>query len=316
MLRFIQTDLSKCSMKEALFPLAFSGLNMGLAIASKWIGIYAGAGLALLYFAHCIQQIRANKINEDPEKEDVFRRVWILSGWCVLFFVMIPLAIYLLSYLPYMAYNTRIRSLKDYLDAVWRAQESMFSYHSTPGLGMDHPFYSPWWQWPIIGKPMFYATEQYITSDASLHHSIFCFGNPAVWWGALGAVLFVLYKWIHEKHYLLEGTVQRWHLNSLNRDIRYDFVFIGLLAQYLPWVLVPRGTYIYHYFASVPFLILIIILCLPYGSRKKDYAGYIIGGIWLLAAAVFFIILFPYASGMASPTGWLDIGKGLLRIWY
>ena len=27
-----------------------------------------------------------------------------------------------------------------------------------------------------------------------------------------------------------------------------------LLAQLLPWVLVPRGTYIYHYFASVPFL--------------------------------------------------------------
>ena len=36
------------------------------------------------------------------------------------------------------------------------------------------------------------------------------------------------------------------------------FIFIGLLAQYLPWVLVPRGTYIYHYFASLPFLMLSI----------------------------------------------------------
>ena len=314
MLRFLQTDLSACTMKEALIPLAFSGLNMGLSIASKWIGIYAGAGLAVLYFWHLFRQVRVAGGRE--RNPGVFIRSCAVSLWCVLFFIIVPIAVYLLSYIPYMAYNTRIHNIKDYADAVWRAQESMFSYHSTPGLGMDHPFYSPWWQWPIIGKPMFYATEQYIPKDAALHHSIFSFGNPAVWWGALAALAVLLYRWIREKHYLIEGLDVRWHWDAFSWDSASSFLLIGLLAQYLPWVLVPRGTYIYHYFASIPFLILISSLSLHSGTDNTKRIRMIIGGIWLAVSAVLFVLLLPYMSGMAAPAEWLDIGKHILRIWY
>ena len=39
---------------------------------------------------------------------------------------------------------------------------------------------------------------------------------------------------------------------------------IAFAAQYLPWMLVPRGTYIYHYFPSVPFIILCTGLIFEY----------------------------------------------------
>ena len=289
---------------------------MGLSIASKWIGIYAGFGLAVLYFWHCIRYITMNRDEINPNVQDPFRRVFILSLWCVLFFIFIPVGIYLLSYIPYMAYNTRIENFFDYLKAVWHAQESMLSYHSTPRLGMDHPFYSPWWEWPIIGKPMFYATEQYISPNAPLHHSIFSFGNPVVWWGALASLPFALFRWLHGKHYLISGSEQRWHLNNNSWNIHWEFVFIGLLAQYLPWVLVPRGTYIYHYFASIPFLILIISLCLTSDKPEHEKILRIVRWVVLAAALVLFILLLPYSSGMASPTGWLNIGKKILRIWF
>ena len=319
MLRFMQTDLSRSSMKTILLPLFFSGLNMGLAVASKWIGIYAGIGLALLYFWHCIRQIRISqkKDHENAEQPDMFRRVFRISLWCILFFVAVPLAVYLVSYIPYMAYNTRIKSISDYLAAVWRAQESMLNYHSTPGLGMDHPFYSPWWQWPIIGKPMYYATEQYILPGAALHHSIFCFGNPVIWWGGLAAILVAIYRYLAGKHYIIDGDDHRWHIDGKDFDIRYGFLFIGLLAQYLPWVLVPRGTYIYHYFASVPFLILITTICLDPGNdhrHRKVYA--VIAWIYIVLALLLFIMLLPYVTGIAAPGWWLDIGKNILRIWY
>ena len=317
MLRFIQTDLSKCGRKTALIPLACSGLFMGLSIASKWIGIYAGIGLAVLFFWHCIRQIRMHPALEGQESPDVFRRVFILCLWCILFFIAVPLAVYLVSYIPYMAYNTRIGNFRDYLEAVWRAQEGMLSYHSTPGLGMDHPFYSPWWEWPVIGKPMYYAAEQYIPKDPSvLHHSIFSFGNPVVWWGALAAIPAALFMWLRGKHYSIEGRDESWHLNSRSWDNRYEFVFIGLLAQYLPWVLVPRGTYIYHYFASVPFLILMISMCLTGEKPEHEKTMKIIGGCVLAAAGVLFVLLLPYASGMAAPEGWLEIGRKILHIWY
>jgi len=318
MLRFMQTNLGTCRMREAVVPLALSGVSMGLAIASKWIGIYAGMGLAVLFFWHCFRSVRI-AAKTGTQGVDVFRRVLLLCAWCLLFFIVIPAAVYLLSYIPYFAYNTRIKGFSDYLDAVWRAQVSMFDYHSTPGLGMDHPFYSPWWEWPIIGKPMFYATKQYIARDAALQHSIFSFGNPAVWWAALGALVFCLIRWAGEKHYRIDGTEQRWHLMSRTFDVRYEFIFIGLLAQYLPWVLVPRGTYIYHYFASVPFLILAMTACLipkEGCSPRLRKAAIAAGCVWVAAAAVFFVILLPYATGMAAPTGWLDLGKGILKIWY
>ncbi|MBR6966037.1 MAG: phospholipid carrier-dependent glycosyltransferase [Clostridia bacterium] len=316
MLRFLQTDLRKSTIREALVPLAFSGLFMGLAIASKWIGIYAGAGLAVLYFWHCIRQLRMAHTDNPDGLREVLLKIIKLCLWCILFFIAVPAAVYLLSYLPYMAYNTRIRSFWDYVNAVWRSQVGMFEYHSKPGLGMDHPFYSPWWEWPIIGKPMYYASKEYLPADAPLQYSLFSFGNPVVWWGALGAVGVILYQWIREKHYQIEGTEERWHLRSLSWDPRYEFVLIGLLAQYLPWVLVPRGTYIYHYFASIPFLILMTALSLPEGSVKKNRIGWGIGIVFLAASAVFFILLLPYATGMAAPVEWLNIGRKILRIWY
>ena len=316
MLRFIQTDLTRSCLKSVLIPLCFSGLFMGLSIASKWIGIYAGIGLGILYFWHCIRQVLIDRKRNDPNSPDSLRRIFLLCIWCILFFIAVPLAVYLLSYIPYMAYNTRIANIGDYLNAVWRAQESMLSYHSTPGLGMDHPFYSPWWEWPIIGKPMYYAAKQYLPAGAKLQHSIFSFGNPVVWWGALAAVAAGAAFWLREKHYQVENSLQRWHLRSLSFEPGYGFLFISLLAQYLPWVLVPRGTYIYHYFASIPFLILITALCLNFGGKAAEKKMKLIGAIYLFAAFVLFVLLLPYASGMASPVWWLEIGNKLLKIWY
>ena len=95
-----------------------------------------------------------------------------------------------------------------------------------------------------------------------------------------------------------------------------SFILIGLLAQYLPWVLVPRGTYIYHYFASLPFLMLSMIYVFHLCQHRNRKIMMICGTILLVLAFVFFILLFPYASGINVPSAWLDIGKRFLRIWY
>ena len=84
------------------------------------------------------------------------------------------------------------------------------------------------------------------------------------------------------------------------------FVLIGLLAQLLPWILVPRGTYIYHYFASVPFLILGTVLLLERMLRQWPVGGWWILGGYLLLCLVMFILLFPYASGIMTADGWMD----------
>ena len=337
MLRFIQTDFVKEKLHVSLVSLGLSGLFMGLSIASKWIGIYAGAGLAILFFWHCIrtvtvykkagkrrkpQTVEGNDSRPDEQfpaelVSSAFRRMVVLCLWCLLFFILIPVTIYLVSYIPYFAYNAkRIHTIGNYLDEVWRAQIGMISYHSQPGLGMDHPYYSPWSEWPVIGKPMWYASDQYMPDEGSVFYSIFCFGNPVIWFGGMAAILVCLLRMIYGKRTYNEET----RLLLLQKYDYYGhrefFILIGLMAQYLPWILVPRGTYIYHYFASIPFLMTATGLCFDTGTLKTRRYLREAAVFYVIAAAIFFIILFPYASGIAASPAWLDIGRNILKIWY
>ena len=314
MLRFFQTDLLKTSFIKILAPLCFSGIFMGLSIASKWIGVYAGIGLAAVFFWNCLRQINLHDSPVDQQRDRIIKRVFLVSICCIGFFILIPLAIYLLSYIPYMAYNTRIKSIGDYLSAVWAAQQNMLSYHSKPGLGMDHPFYSPWWEWPVIGKPMYYASASYMSGN--LRYSIFAIGNPVIWWSAIGTMLYLALRFICAKRYQIEGQDQRWHLLNHDYNARYAFILLGFLAQYLPWVLVPRGTYIYHYFASVPFLILSVGLVFDDVDEFSHRLMKIISIIFVSFALLFFVLFYPYVSGMAVPKWWLDIGKYILHVYY
>ncbi|MBQ7306086.1 MAG: phospholipid carrier-dependent glycosyltransferase, partial [Clostridia bacterium] len=316
MLRFMQRDIVLQPMKKLLPDLAFCGFFMGCGVASKWIGAYAGVGLALLYFWTCFRHI--NLSVERGDGKAAWKRVMFLCLWCLLFFVAIPLTIYLLSYIPYFAY-AHIEGISDFLERVWRTNfgdpvYSMFAYHSTPGMGMDHPFYSPWYEWPLIQRPMYYAMASFTPEGYSF--SIFCFGNPAVWLVGLAGVAVTLAVWFKRHCYVLEGNSAVLHWYSTNWSVEPAFVLIGLLAQFLPWVLVPRGTYIYHYFASIPFLILGTVLMFYWLCQKAPRVGRILLISYLILSVLFFVAYYPYASGVLTPEWWLDFMKQFMRVYY
>ncbi len=332
MLRFMQRDIIRDDLKRVLPDLALSGFFMGCGFASKWIGAYAGVGLAVLFFWTCLRHLRMGLeasrmlregksfIKEQYETlvsrdKPAMRRVVVLCLWCLLFFVVVPLAIYLLSYIPYYAYR-KFGSLSEFLAQVWRSQESMLSYHGEPGRGMDHPFYSPWYEWPFMKRPMYYAMAAFVPEGWS--YAIFCFGNPAVWFVGLGGIAFAVYRWAYGHRYRITGKEGTFQLYSDSWNVAPAFVLIGLLAQFLPWLLVPRGTYIYHYFASVPFLILGTTLLLHYIWKEWPKAGKWVTAVYLMVCLLFFVLLFPHASGVLTPTWWLDLVRNMkfLNVWY
>ena len=51
-------------------------------------------------------------------------------------------------------------------------------------------------------------------------------------------------------------------------------------------------------------------------QKKYEKTCIMIASVYMIAAAVFFILLFPYASGMNVSDAWLDIGRHFARIWY
>ena len=80
-------------------------------------------------------------------------------------------------------------------------------------------------------------------------------------------------------------------------DRLYLYVLIGFAAQYVPWMLVPRSMFIYHYFASVPFIILATVLAYRWMDKKGyEWRKPLMYGI-MAAAVLLFIAFYPLMSG-------------------
>ncbi len=315
MFRYLQMDFWGMPFGRTLIPLALSGLFMGLGIASKWVGIYAGAGLAVLFFWSCwrhlaearearelkahwkaVPEARRQAVGKAADEGN--KRVLVTCLYCLIFFIAVPAVIYYLAYIPYFAPSGGVTVQK-----IIEAQKGMLSYHGTPGLGADHPFQSPWWEWPLILKPMWYFKGNYVPVGSG--STIYAMGNPAVWWTGLISLMIVFAAFI--KRHVWKGTGKgRLHVHTREHDAVPALLLIGFSSQYMPWVLVPRSTFIYHYFASVPFIILCTVVCFQWlkTAWKAAYAPF----LWTLvaAAAILFIGFYPYASGVVTPVDWLE----------
>lgn len=300
MFRYCQMNFFADDFKKTLIPLGLSGLFMGLGIASKWICIYAGAGLAVLFFAtlirRYIEHVRALREGDqgaeyDRAREKFWRYAIKTCLFCVVMFVIVPVLIYYFSYYWYMKPTGGLS-----LERVWRAQVSMFNYHK--GLtGDTHYFRSPWYEWPLIIKPMWYYSGTEFMPEGYIS-SISCMGNPAVWWTGLAALIFVAAQSAVHGVRIITARLRGEAAMRVNRT--RAFILLGFAAQYLPWVLVPRSTFIYHYFASVPFIILATVSALKTMARYSRRRARAAACVLLFAALVLFIAFYPLESGLPT----------------
>ena len=316
MLWWFKLDYWRAPVSKSLALLGLSGLFMGLAIASKWTGCYCGVGLAVIFFwgvfrrwaeargaraaldaAEAAKAQRGGKKEREekpaPGEEEIIgrnghRRIILDILSCFLFFIFIPLAIYYVSYIPVMHYEGAIS-----VSRIVEECRRMLTYHSQPGLGMDHPFYSPWYEWPVIAKPMWFASGHYLEPGTGL--SITTFGNPAVWYIGSAAVLiecgYLIWAWSRGRREDLTAPA---------------LILICFMAQFLPWVLVPRGTYIYHYFASVPFAVMANVHLWGLLEKRKPRWGVAGLAAQVALAVLLFIAFFPYISGVPAPVEWME----------
>ena len=271
------------ALKRTLVPLGACGVCMGLGIASKWTGVYAGCGLALIFYAILYRRYReyvyacsspsgsTNGISHKTIRKQFLPRTKRTILFCLVFFVAVPAVIYLLSYIPFRDYSDR-----GLISRLLYNQNTMFSYHSD--LVSTHDFSSPWYEWPIIKRPIWYYSRIVTRTEAGgLREGISAFGNPAVWWAGIPASVYMIYLWLKKK------------------DRTAAFLITGYMAQYLPWFFVTRITFIYHYFPSVVFIVLMVMysFCQWKKSRPRTAAMVLYGA----AVIGLFLLFYPVLSG-------------------
>lgn len=274
------------SFRKNWWNLALSGLFFGVGCACKWTVVYSGAALAALWAL----RVMLKCYTKGPAKYK--REFFATIGLSVAFFLIVPATIYSLSYIPYglakgMQFPQMLAS-SEFRDEIVNNQRYMFSYHSK--LKETHPYSSSWYEWLFDLRPVLYFAD-YNTDSKSI---IATFNSPLVSWGGLIAVIATVLVFRRKK----------------NPSV--TIIWGGYLCQLVPWILVPRYTFAYHYFGGSVFLVM--ALCFVFNelisySKKNARLMYAFAG----AQVILFAAFYPVLSGMEAGNWYFTLLKWLPR---
>lgn len=282
-----------------------AGCCLGLAVASKWNGLY----FLVLFVPLCVMWDMAAR------RAAGFRRY--VRGALVTDGVAGAPSLLLTAAITYLAtwsgwFASSIGWDRNYAAAhgmhtpVISALYSLYEYHRemlsyNVGLHTPNTFASQPWTWLLLKQPVrfYYAAPQYVESGCDVTRgcvqNVLAVGTPAIWWACLAAL----------------PALAVWGL--LRRDWRACAALYGVAAGWLPWFVFPARTeYFYYAVSFVPFLCLALALCIglmlgpPDGSRIRRGAGAAIAAAYLVAVAVNFAYLYPVLAGSPiSQSAWL-----------
>jgi len=268
-------NVLKNGWKTSLLPLFLAVLFFTLGFSTKWIALFGFLGqLAILLVLRLREVIKLR--NGLSAKINAFfaHPFFPLCG-----FLGLGVFIYFLNYIPNMLAGS---SLID----VFQLQDSMFAFHSR--LISTHPFASQWWTWPFIIKPVWLSVSHLPNDVVS---TIVAMGNPAVWWVGFASVILSIERAIRRKYFAC------------------IFITVLFFFQWLPYMLIARTTYLYHFYSVVPFLCLATTYFLnKYWNSKWGKAATL---AYFVVVVVLFGLFYPAISGMPAPTSWIDRLKWL-----
>jgi dolichyl-phosphate-mannose--protein O-mannosyl transferase len=138
---------------------------------------------------------------------------------------------------------------------------------------------------------------------SSTEQEVLAIGTPAIWWGAILALIFCAAWW------------------ASRRDWRAGAVLVGVVAGWAPWFWFAwhdhRTEYYFYSIVFVPYLVMAITLCLGLiigqarAAPGRRAAGAVVAGGYLLLTLASFAYLYPVLSAQViSYTAWFH------RMWF
>jgi len=261
-----------------------SGIFLGAAIAVKWNGLGFVLGLVLTAIALRFSSLKSI-VN------------WGRGFYLQLAFslVLVPAIVYSLTWIPHLAITG---------DNFFALHQTILSYHQQTEADA-HPYCSRWYAWPLVLRPIAYFYEtvspgesppeylpDIVADRATIIYDIHTLGNPIlIWLGTLAAIASV--------GAILASKTRSMRAAIPDRDrLILIYIIANYLANWLPWALVSRCQFSYHYLGSQVFSILALAWWLDRGfSSPKIHHR-------LIAIAVVFLITVAFLF-------WLPVSLGL-----
>lgn len=231
-------------------------ISLGLAIASKWAGFYSIAILLIVYV------IKNRKL----------KNLMILP----IFFLIIPLVVYLASYTPFFLghHNPPNQNLSNFQTFIG-LQKQMWWYHTN--LKATHAYQSKPFDWIFNLRPVWIYVDYQKESIAS----IYTLGNPLFMWGGFIAIIILMFEFIKK------------------RTLNLGIILLSYFGFFLPWVFSPRIMFNYHYLASSAFLAIALGFTLNELMKLKNGKFFLIA--FFLSLVALFIYFYPLWTGIHIP---------------
>jgi dolichyl-phosphate-mannose-protein mannosyltransferase len=192
-----------------------AGLMLGAAVATKWSGVFALVFVAAL----CAQAI--------PRDGRRLRTI-------VASFVVVPVLVYLASYVVWFAQNGM--DVPRFVALQWRMLEHQL-HHGTVQPENSSPL-----SWLFLTHPIRYYPPPGPGVGAA-DREIWLIGNPVLWWGFLAAMPVLLAK----------AARRRWK----------EILIVGsYLALFVPWIFLGRTEFLFYMLPAVPFMCLGMVAAL------------------------------------------------------
>ena len=234
---------SRSSDDNARYWLLFCGIFLGLSVSVKWNGL--GYLLIILsfflihYFINIFDGHRFGKKDLSQSNQEKIMAIDSIPKWEHLLYVLAtPLLVYVLVSIPDLQFNTEHGFLEK--------QKQMLGYHQYMVEENEHPYCSKWYSWPLMIRPIgyFFSSQEAmgaLGNQIMQFQDVHLFPNPFLYWFSAIAILIMGVQWLKLFwQWISQGIVS-------HECYLFLFILIGYFANLLPWALVSRCLFLYHY---------------------------------------------------------------------
>jgi len=244
--------------------LASTGIALGLALATKWNAAY----VALLCGLVAVGRAAGLARRALSAPDDGLARAGLRSHlvWVPIGLGLLPLLVYVAAYAPFFAVG---HGADEWIEL----QKQIYYYHTH--LEATHTYQSRWWQWPLALRPVWY----WLGKGGDHVARIYGAHNPFLAWLYVPAVLWLL--------------ARAWR----TRRALAGVLALGFFGQWLPWALVPRIAFAYHFLPAVPWGALSVGALVAWAWRRGG-ACRAIAALYVAIVVGAFVFFYPIWTGV------------------
>ncbi len=291
--------------------LAICGVFLGCTYSVKWNGLGISLAAWMIIFLFLITKLPffsakapKSKAKTTDSTTGIFPLPESLKLWHYpLYLIVLPFIIYSLIWIPHVTMYEQHGFVE--------MQRQIFGYHANTVKETTHPYCSVWYTWPLLIRPIGYYFNSDKTSANEAEHvftDVHLLGNPLLFWLSALAMLCLTLLWLRQLLHYLKG--QPVHDTFLLQTV----LVAGFFANWLPWSMVSRCVFQYHYMPASLFA----FMALAWFTNRLITSTYrlqrLAGIVTLVAILCAFLYWLPIQMGFSlHPENFYD--RMWLRSW-